>query len=548
MAQNQHAISIRETLTSITIAFALAFVFRAFVIEAFIIPTGSMAPTLLGAHMRFRADQSGYDWAVNPWRYQTQSGDFPLPIQDNILVNDPMTGQAIQEARVRRHAGDRILVLKYLIPFGIGPSRFDAVVFKNPSSPQQNFIKRLVGLPGEQVALVDGDVFVRSADAPTAPNVNLWAQDGWTIARKWHPDRGDLHGERIQRALWTPIYSSEYAPLSPTKDGRIFTPPWRPERSASGWDTEGRAYVYDGASPTALAWDTNIRAIVDRFPYNQTNDNGASVGWSVPRTPRPEFPVSDLRMRCGVEAQAEGLELAAVLSARGHEFRARFTADRVNIDMRPQGGQWQDLAEADMPPGAFRPGEITNIEFWHVDQTLHVLVGGERIASHAYGDDWSPAQRLAFATGRPFAELMAMREANPLADVANYITPYPQPRWEITAPTSAPVTLHRVGLDRDIFYQPGIRESGQPYWGTHPSTTRTLTDKQYFVCGDNSANSSDARAWEGVDPWVGVLDDTPGVVPEKLMIGKAFFVYFPSMVRGQVPVPAPDFGRMRWIW
>ena len=42
---------VKEVVESIAIAFVLAFVFRAFVVEAFVIPTGSMAPTLLGKHM-----------------------------------------------------------------------------------------------------------------------------------------------------------------------------------------------------------------------------------------------------------------------------------------------------------------------------------------------------------------------------------------------------------------------------------------------------------------------------------------------------------------
>ncbi len=41
---------VKETIESIVVALILAFVFRAFVIEAFVIPTGSMAPTLYGAH------------------------------------------------------------------------------------------------------------------------------------------------------------------------------------------------------------------------------------------------------------------------------------------------------------------------------------------------------------------------------------------------------------------------------------------------------------------------------------------------------------------
>ncbi|RPJ34104.1 MAG: hypothetical protein EHM35_10035, partial [Planctomycetaceae bacterium] len=41
-------------------AFILAFVFRAFVMEAFRIPTGSMADTLMGAHFRMRCPECGY--------------------------------------------------------------------------------------------------------------------------------------------------------------------------------------------------------------------------------------------------------------------------------------------------------------------------------------------------------------------------------------------------------------------------------------------------------------------------------------------------------
>lgn len=58
--------NIKETLVSLTIAFALAFVFRGFVVEAFLIPTGSMAPTLNGAHVRFGDPHTGMDWAVGP--------------------------------------------------------------------------------------------------------------------------------------------------------------------------------------------------------------------------------------------------------------------------------------------------------------------------------------------------------------------------------------------------------------------------------------------------------------------------------------------------
>jgi len=57
------AARIRQTLESIVVAFILAFVFRAFVIEAFVIPTGSMAATLYGEHMTFICPDCGYEYA-----------------------------------------------------------------------------------------------------------------------------------------------------------------------------------------------------------------------------------------------------------------------------------------------------------------------------------------------------------------------------------------------------------------------------------------------------------------------------------------------------
>src|SRR3954453_128584 len=56
--------NVKETGRSILVAFILAFIFRAFVVEAFVIPTGSMAPTLYGAHMRFRCPDCGTTFDV----------------------------------------------------------------------------------------------------------------------------------------------------------------------------------------------------------------------------------------------------------------------------------------------------------------------------------------------------------------------------------------------------------------------------------------------------------------------------------------------------
>src|SRR3954470_13036049 len=67
--------SIKETVEAILVAFILAFIFRGFVVEAFVIPTGSMAPTLLGAHMRFVCNDCGYRFDANYRPAQTAGRD-----------------------------------------------------------------------------------------------------------------------------------------------------------------------------------------------------------------------------------------------------------------------------------------------------------------------------------------------------------------------------------------------------------------------------------------------------------------------------------------
>src|SRR3954469_11029810 len=66
--------NVKETLESILVAFVLAFIFRCFVVEAFVIPTGSMAPTLMGAHTRHVCQECGYSFEVE-FRPHNQSND-----------------------------------------------------------------------------------------------------------------------------------------------------------------------------------------------------------------------------------------------------------------------------------------------------------------------------------------------------------------------------------------------------------------------------------------------------------------------------------------
>lgn len=547
--------AVKETVISLIIAFVFAFVFRGFVIEAFVIPTGSMAPTLLGKHNRFQSPESGATWTVNPW--SNDPAGNPLPVQGTMMVTDPMTGARVGQelpATLGRNvptlSGDRIFVLKYLYSL-FDPSRWDVVVFKYPGrapsdvlvGEQQNYIKRLVGLPGEEIALVDGDVFFRqAAGAAGALPRSDWSAPDWQIARK---------GERVQRELWMPLYDSRYAPLEPERNlRRWFETPWKgltpdgePDRA---WRIEDRtAYELDSGAPTVLAWDNETRPITDAYPYNEVpRDRSGS-----------DFAVSDIRMAMGVEPREPGLDLAAVVAARGHEFRAEIGGERIRLLMRPASGEvpgeWRVLEEVETGP-AFEPGRVTNVEFWHVDQSLQVWIDGERAAIGTYA--WSPALRIEHVFGGDGDRVLGpVAQGNPLADPSLYRQP--RVRWEMAG---TPLTLHRVRLDRDIFYRPGVYDSGpgqprharqgQPSLATHPMQPNLLGPDQFFVAGDNSPNSLDGRQWDTPDPWVyAKIDGTIGVVPRDLLIGKAFFVYFPALHK-EKRVPVPDVGRMRFIW
>ncbi|HVZ94374.1 MAG TPA: S26 family signal peptidase [Phycisphaerales bacterium] len=554
--------SIKETLISLIISFVMALVFRSYVVEAFVIPTGSMAPTLLGAHMLFKSDQSGYEWPVNPWYHDRRGFEYPFPIQGPPtgdspngapIVTDPMSTSRMNPTTPARRApsgtgympvpptragyspfpedkrarsGDRILVFKFLYEL-FPPKRYDVVVFKNPELSDQNFIKRLIGLPNEQIWIAGGDIFARPI-TKRAPGESDPAGD-WKIQRKPHP---------VQEALWRPIYSSEYAPLSTERDGRSwFIAPWMSEQ----WKSDDhRVYRCDSSDESTLRWDTDNWPLWDFVPYNE-----------FPLAAKRAFPVSDLRLRCAIKPDSAGLEAAATIRARGHEFQAFIHGSTAEVRMRTitggedgsaptSVGEWSTLATGAMKHG-LEAGRATNIEFWHFDQTLELYEDGKLIAHGEY--DWGPSERLKFATGESADRYMEIRPIeNPLSDPATYAPDRPTVWWTFKG---AATTLYRVGLDRDIYYEV---PNSPPALAALPARPATLGPDQFFCLGDNSPQSKDGRLWTDVDPWVAdTIDREAGIVPRELMLGKAFFVYFPAPYRvGDLPI-VPDIGRMRFI-
>jgi signal peptidase I len=541
--------NIKETLVAIVISFTMAFVFRGFVIEGFLIPTGSMAPTLLGKHMLIRNPDSGFEWTVGPWDYAGRGVEegFPLPIQGGprgpIRVNDPVTRTPIERASEPIRAGDRLFVLKYL--HGVyDPARWEVIVFKAPHVEPQNYIKRLVGLPGEQVALVDGDVFVAPpGEHATGTGASAWAEKGWRIARK---------PERVQREVWRPVFDSFFTPPPGTQERLApsdrFRPPWVAE--GAGWEgpRDAREYRYTGSGATALSWDARAWPIDDYTAYNQLRFGPQPFDRSQGENTRPIFPVSDVRMRLAIRPDTDGLEIEGVLEARGRVFRAVIDGGGARVEMRDAGeeGVWRALDSAGRA-GLLRAGRVSEVEFWHADQALWLFVDGELVCGGetrgAY--ELTPADRVLAATGRTLDSLLALNpgvHGSALADTRIYRKA--AVRWNFRGGS---FTIHRSGLDRDLHYQIARRAT----LGGHPDHFPTLGPDHFMLCGDNSASSSDARFWDEEYPWITASihdgESHPGLVHRDLVIGRAFVVYLPAPFT-RLGLPMLDFSRMRWIW
>ncbi len=130
---------LRDWVESIIIAFLLAMVIRTFIVQAFKIPTGSMRMTLL-------------------------EGDL-------ILVNKFVYGA-------------KVPLLNSWLPAVHSPRRGDVVVFIYPEDKKKDFIKRLVGLPGESVEIKGGSIYIN--DKPVQEPV---------FNRVYYYNRGDFGAE-----------------------------------------------------------------------------------------------------------------------------------------------------------------------------------------------------------------------------------------------------------------------------------------------------------------------------------------------------------------
>lgn len=122
-----------EYTTSIIYALCIAFVFRSFGFEAYRIPSSSMEPTLLvGDYLFISKYKYGYS------KYSMMPG---IPGVDDVI-----------EGTLGKLIDGRILFNS--------PARGDIIVFRGPKQDRKSYIKRLIGLPGDAIVILNGDIYV----------------------------------------------------------------------------------------------------------------------------------------------------------------------------------------------------------------------------------------------------------------------------------------------------------------------------------------------------------------------------------------------------
>jgi len=534
-AETPRKTDVIDTIQSLIVAFVVAMTFRGFALEGFMIPTGSMGPTLLGAHISVRSPVTGYEYVADSMALDPRQKQ---PIIDPMITRRFPVELVPREQLVARAAvGDRVLVLKYLWPF-MAPQRWDVVVFKNPPDPvgeTQNYIKRLVGMPDESLLLVDGDVFV---GPPGASSNDL------RIARK---------PEMVQRAVWQPAYDSDWQPTDLKRWEQSWRqpwsgPPWRAADGSNNWATVGeRTWRSPDADSAVLTWDLASHPITDWNAYN---------AWRA----APEYPVSDVRVAAALEIDDPAVfTTRLLLRARGHRFEFELAAGRAAVSVtRHEDGQ--PIAGESV---AFQwPGRFARVDFWHVDQALRVFVDDREIIALEY-DLGSPAQRLALALVNTERYRVDPASTSPqgIAEL----------RWQFNG---SRVALRHVRLDRDLYYQPASQSphnqvpSNGPFiygpgFACDLERPAQLGADHFLMLGDNSAASRDGRVWGRPHP---ILKqefgfEAPFVVPRALLVGKAWCVYFPATGKlasgidgstvddrlNALPALAPSFGRLRFI-
>jgi signal peptidase I len=555
----------RETIEAVAIAFILAFVFKTFQAEAFVIPTGSMAPTLYGRHKEVTCSGCRIPYTI---------GASQEVYQDSGVINPEgrVLGSVCPNCRFENdveHAavfnGDRIVVNKQVSEF----KRFDVVVFKNPEEPYVNYIKRLIGLPSETVQFRQGDVYAkaegepdftirRKADPATQQDIQLLVYDDE------YPPHALLTGGAEER--WVP---SVYTPSDNTMGGwPVREGGWKPDPDARTYSLSASAEEllwlrYRHLVPEAALWratETEQPApAVALSPMLVTDFCGFnSVEFRSPRMNNDPLDdgdlywVNDLTLNAKLDIRNSSLEAVLILEliegVRAVQTRFHPASGKVEIlrrDRNADGVYSEGTVVATAESGASGDGEY-EFSFANVDDRVLLWINGSVVVfdkevtfvTEGFNlpgeQDLAPAGIAAKGMDVTASALNIRRDIYYRADVLEYSD-------EMGRSGNPAYGASRACeiADRDFRTLAANLRSPQSYGSEY---VRLVTDQrshygnlfdlqldadEYLMCGDNSPASKDSRLFDYWSRPLRGIQSHRYAVRETDLIGRAMFIFWP---------------------
>jgi signal peptidase I len=450
-------------------------------VEAFKIPTGSMAPTLLGVHKDVKCPNCN-------WKFKS-----------NHNVNYVKCSNCLYKIRISdngKRGGSRILVNKFSYDFG-KPRRWDVAVFKYPfgdvtcmscgfsssqsmicekctNSPKKenllkskvngffkrsfginqyhkvvckscntvgaisceqcgstnvhvvrkNYIKRLIGLPEEKLQVVNGDIYINDK-----------------IVRK---------PEKVQDSLWVPVFDSNYSAKQEIVEN------W--EVQDENWDISNeQLHLIKPDGIEQKSYITFKRDITDNSVYNSEIINAISA---------------DIMLAFNVITTGENGGILILLEEddKTYEVFIRSREEKKESYVKISGSVVDSNTDAFIDPE-----KVCRVEFSNADNEIILKLNDSVVFSHTYDTDLSSLDGYTKSSKLKFGGI------------------------------NIEAVFKNILISRDVYYS----ESGK--WGTYNPVE--IGEKQYFFLGDNSRNSNDSRYWK--------------FVPESNMVGRAFMVFWP---------------------
>ncbi len=472
-------------------------------------------------------------------------------------------------------SGDRVLVGKYLYDTEIlPPARYDVVVFKFPEKPiekgtPKNYIKRLLGLPGEIIAIFLGRLYAFSHTGAGAPEGI--SNEEWESLTKPHKDPLDLWSDppknhatakklwdmkarfkilqkppEVMKALSRPVFDNDHQ----AKDlAGVLPDRWAPQGGGStGWLADNPQGFKNTGAGTTEEWlryrhilrpsnwpaadapkdvrDEKIAEIKAGEHRPQLITDIMGYNTYMPRKnanmPPAENWVGDLMLVCKLTVDQPQGEFWMELSKGVDRFQARFDLTTGDCSLyRLSEHKTKQIVEN---------GQNKMVSDWQfLDKAkTRVKAAGDFVISFANYDErltlWVDRD-LPFDHGHAYA---APAKVGP--DSLN------EPGNNDLQPASlcgvgAKIKVHAIKLWRDTYYTNNdLRALVQGDDWQHPNKWDDLRNTNpatyyvypghYLCLGDNSPESSDSRYW--------------GLVPDRLMLGRALLVYFPFERAGTI--------------